>query len=129
MGILSIILLVLFIISALLLIFLVAIQDEKSTGLGGIFGGSSESAFGSSSSTFLTKATTILAVAFMVLALLVALFNRTSGDNVVAFAEQNQTAAGTTWLESDSVNSDGLSVTAASETAETDTAETVEAAN
>lgn len=120
MGVLSIILLVLFIVVALLLIFLVAIQDEKSTGLGGIFGGSSESAFGSSSSTFLTKATTILAVAFMVLALLVALFNRGS-DNVVAFAEQQTTTeAGTTWLESDSTSSDAVAV---------EEAETVEAAN
>ena len=120
MGILSIILLVIFIIAALLLIFLVAIQDEKSTGLGGIFGGSSESAFGGSSSTFLTKATSILAVAFMVLALLVALCNRGSGDNVVAFAEQSQTEAGTTWLESDSTSSDAAAV---------EEAETVEAAN
>lgn len=120
MGVLSIILLVLFIIVALLLVFMVAIQDEKSTGLGGIFGGSSESAFGSSSSTFLTKATTILAVAFMVLALLVALCNRGSSDNVVAFAEQqSQTAAGTTWLESDSVNTDSAAATAATDAVET----------
>ena len=117
MGILSIILLVIFIIAALLLIFLVAIQDEKSTGLGGIFGGSSESAFGGSSSTFLTKATSILAVAFMVLALLVALCNRGSGDNVVAFAEQTQTEAGTTWLESDSVSTETVAPAEVSESA------------
>ena len=47
MSILGIILLVLFCIVALLLIFLVAVQDENSVGLGGIFGGGSESAFGS----------------------------------------------------------------------------------
>ncbi len=117
MGVLSIILLVLFIVVALLLIFLVAIQDEKSTGLGGIFGGTSESAFGGSSSTFLTKATTILAVAFMVLALLVALFNR-GADNVVAVAEQQQTEAGTTWLESDAVNTESVAAQESAETAE-----------
>ncbi len=107
MGVLSIILLVVFIIVSLLLIFMVAIQNENSTGLGGIFGGNSESAFGASSPEFLTKATTILAVAFMVLALLVALCNKPSSDNVVAYGqEQAQTAAGTTWLESDTVNTD-----------------------
>ena len=84
---------------------------------GGIFGGSSESAFGGSSSTFLTKATSILAVAFMVLALLVALCNRGSGDNVVAFAEQSQTEAGTTWLESDSVSTETVAPAEVSESA------------
>ncbi len=98
MGVLSIILLVLFILVALLLIFLVAIQDEKSSGLGGIFGSSSDSAFGGNSSVFLTKATAILSVAFMVLALLVALSNKPSSDNILALAESQQTTAGTTWL-------------------------------
>ncbi len=107
MGVLSIILLVIFIIAALLLIFLVTIQDENSTGLGGIFGGNSESAFGASPSKFLTKATSILAIVFMVLALLVAFANKPSSDNVVAIAEQqSQTQAGTTWLESESVGTD-----------------------
>ncbi len=101
MGILSIILTVLFIIVSLLLIFLVAIQDENSVGLGGIFGGSSDSAFGSNSSSFLTKATTILAIAFMVLALGVALLNKGTGEDLTAKAGVVQTEAGTNWLESE----------------------------
>ena len=101
MGILSIILLVLFVIVAVLLVFLVAIQDEKSVGLGGIFGGSSDSAFGSSSSSFLTKATTTLAVLFVVLALSVALLNKGSNEDLLNKVDAVQTEAGTTWLESE----------------------------
>ena len=101
MGILSIILLVLFVIVALLLVFLVAIQDEKSVGLGGIFGGSSDSAFGSSSSSFLTKATTTLAILFVVLALSVALLNKGSNEDLLNKVDAVQTEAGTTWLESE----------------------------
>ncbi|NLZ76386.1 MAG: preprotein translocase subunit SecG, partial [Spirochaetales bacterium] len=41
MGVLSVIIMILFVIVSLLLIFLVAIQDEQSEGLGGIFGGGS----------------------------------------------------------------------------------------
>ncbi|MFA6783352.1 MAG: preprotein translocase subunit SecG [Sphaerochaeta sp.] len=82
MGVLSIILLVLFVIVSLLLIFLVAVQDEQSEGLGGIFGGGSNTAFGSHASSVVTKATATLAVAFMVLALVVAFVNKTpSQDN------------------------------------------------
>ena len=61
MGVLGIILLVLFVLVALALIFLIAIQDESS-GLSGVFGGSSDSTFGSGSSKFINKVTTILAV-------------------------------------------------------------------
>ncbi len=73
MGVLSIILLVLFVVVSLLLIFLVAVQDEQSEGLGGIFGGGSNTAFGSHTSSVVTKATGALAVLFLVLALLVLL--------------------------------------------------------
>ena len=94
MGVLSIILLVLFVIAALLLIFLVAVQDEKSQGLGGIFGGSSDSTFGSGSSKFLTKITAIIAAAFIVLALLVGLSSRSSyRDNLAELAASQAVAA------------------------------------
>ena len=53
----------------------------------------------------------------MVLALLVALFNR-GADNVVAVAEQQQTEAGTTWLESDAVNTESVAAQESAETAE-----------
>ena len=81
MGVLSIILLVLFVISALLLIFLVAVQDEKSQGLGGIFGGSSESTFGTGTSRFLTRVTVITATAFIVLALLLGVTTKSSSSD------------------------------------------------
>lgn len=94
MGVLSIILLVLFVIAALLLIFLVAVQDEKSQGLGGIFGGSSDSTFGSGSSKFLTKFTAIIAAAFIVLALLVGLSSRSSyRDNLAELAASQAVTA------------------------------------
>lgn len=101
MGVLGIILLVLFCIVALLLIFLVAIQGEKSTGLGGIFGGSSTSILGSNTSSFLTKATTILAVSFMVLSLVVAFVYKSSDSDIMAAVEASQAEAAqtTTWLE------------------------------
>ena len=62
MGVLSVVLLVLFVIVSLLLIFLVAIQDEKSEGLGGIFGGSSDTAFRSYTSGVVTKASGVSAI-------------------------------------------------------------------
>lgn len=101
MGVLGIILLVLFCLIALLLIFLVAIQDEKSTGLGGIFGGSSTSILGSNTSSFLTKATTVLAVAFMVLSIFVAFINKSSDADIMAAVEASNAAATqtTTWLD------------------------------
>ena len=80
MGVLCIILLVLFVLVALAFIFLIAIQDESS-GLSGVFGGSSDSTFGSGSSKFINKVTTILAVAFMVLALLVAFVAKSSNSS------------------------------------------------
>ncbi|WP_414429590.1 preprotein translocase subunit SecG [Bullifex sp.] len=69
-----------FVLVALALIFLIAIQDESS-GLSGVFGGSSDSTFGSGSSKFINKVTTILAVAFMVLALLVAFVAKSSNSS------------------------------------------------
>jgi preprotein translocase subunit SecG len=119
MGVLGIILLVLFCIVSLLLIFLVAIQDEKSAGLGGIFGGSSTSVLGSNTSSFLTKATTVLAVLFMVLAIVVAFINKSSESDIMAAVEASQTEAAqtTTWLddsataESTATNNSDLSIT------------------
>lgn len=104
MGVLSIILLVLFVIVSLLLIFLVAVQDEKSQGLGGIFGGSSDSTFGTGTSSFINKVTTTLAIAFLVLALLVAFVNKSSTTDTL-LDQAGSSAAGTTtstWYETDS---------------------------
>lgn len=105
MGVLSIILLVLFVIVCLLLIFLVAVQDENSVGVGGLFGGSSDSTFGSGTSKFINKATTTLAIGFIVLALLVAFVNKTGSrdtvlDSVNATEQNAGQATGEWWSES-----------------------------
>lgn len=98
MSVLSVILLVLFVIVSLLLIFLVAVQDEQSEGLGGIFGGGSNTAFGSHTSSVVTKATTILAVTFMVLALCVAYVNKTpSQDALLDAVTTEQVKQNTEW--------------------------------
>ena len=101
MGILGIILLVVFCIVTLLLLFLITIQGQNSVGLGGIFGGNSDSAFGSGTSSFITKATTILAIVFMVLSLVVAIVNKSSDDEIQSIIKKTQTTSveGTTWLE------------------------------
>jgi preprotein translocase subunit SecG len=86
MGVLSVVLLVFFIIAAILLILLVLIQNEEGDSLGGIFAGSSSSAFGSRSGNVLTRATSILGGIFLVLSLGLALLNRTSGGTGVESA-------------------------------------------
>ena len=99
---LGIILLVLFCIVALLLIFLVTVQDENSVGLGGIFGGGSESAFGSGTSSFITKATVTLAIVFMVLSLVVAIVNKTSDsvpEATAAAVSAESSAASGSWVD------------------------------
>lgn len=103
MSVLGIVLLVIFCIISVLLIFLVAIQDEKSSGLGGIFGGGAQKAFGGSTGAFITKATTILAICFMVLSLVVAILNKSSDADVLkAIESHNATEAQTTtWLDSE----------------------------
>ena len=83
MGILSIVLLVFFIINAVLLILLVLIQNDEGSGLGGIFGGGSNTAFGSRSGNVLTRATTILGSLFLVISLGLALLSRTPGGTGV----------------------------------------------
>jgi preprotein translocase subunit SecG len=76
MGVLSVILLALFIIAAILLILLVLVQNEEGDSLGGIFAGGSASAFGSRSGNVLTKATSILGAVFLTLSLGLALINK-----------------------------------------------------
>ncbi|MFA6845274.1 MAG: preprotein translocase subunit SecG [Sphaerochaetaceae bacterium] len=98
MAVLSVILLVLFIIVCLLLIFIVAIQDENSEGLGGLFGGSSNSAFGSRAGSVVNKTTAILAAIFMILALVVALINKSpSQDKLLDQVKTEQVQQTTNW--------------------------------
>ena len=83
MGIISAILLVFFIIVAVLLVLLVLVQTEEGDGLGGIFAGSSSSAFGSRSGNILTRATTVLGATFLIVSLGLALLHRTPGTGVL----------------------------------------------
>ncbi len=101
MGVLGIVLIVVFCIVALLLLFLITIQGQDSVGLGSVFGGNSDSAFGSGTSGFITKATAILAILFMVLSLVVALVNKSSEDEIQSMIKSTETTQveGTTWLD------------------------------
>ncbi len=98
MGVFGIILLVLFIIVCIVMIFLVIIQDENSEGLGGIFGGTSDTTFGASSGNVLTKITYITGILFFVLALGLAYINRTPEDTgLLNTVQQNTTQESVEW--------------------------------
>ncbi len=108
MGVLGIVLVVVFCIVALLLLFLITIQGQDSVGLGSVFGGNSDSAFGSGTGGFLTKVTAILAVVFMVLSLVVALVNKSSEAEIQSMIKSTETTSveGTTWLEDTSATTE-----------------------
>lgn len=103
MGVFGIILLVLFAIVCILLILLVVIQDENSQGLGGIFGGASDTTFGSQSGNVLTKLTFIVGGAFLVLALGLGFINRTPESSDLRQKASDQTVQlSEDWWESNS---------------------------
>ena len=90
MGAVGVALLVLFSISAVLLIIIVMLQDEQGEGLGGIFGGGSSSAFGSRSGNVLTRFTTVLGAIFIVSAFSLAWYNRSiDNSDLLRAAKQN----------------------------------------
>jgi len=101
MGVLSIVLLVFFIIIAILLVLLVLIQNSEGDGLGGIFAGGSNTAFGSRSGNVLTRATSILGGLFLIVSFGLALLARSpSGAGVEAQGrELYNENTGTSWLE------------------------------
>lgn len=103
MAVLSIILLVLFVLVSLFLIFLVSIQSEDDSGLGGIFGGSSESAFGGRTNRVMNKITAFTVAAFVVLALVVAFVSKSTsflGSGSSLEAQAAAVAAAETTAES-----------------------------
>ncbi len=89
MGIIGIVLLVIMVISAVLLVLVVLVQDDQGEGIGGIFGGGSNTAFGSRSGNVLTRFTAVLAGVFLFCILGLAWTNRTpTAGDVVSKARQ-----------------------------------------
>jgi len=103
MGLIGIVLLVILVISAVLLVLVVLVQDEQGEGIGGIFGGGSNTAFGSRSGNVLTRFTAVLAAVFLVCCFAVAWINRTpSAGNVISKARQqalNGTEQQSWWVQ------------------------------
>ncbi len=78
MALAGILILAVFIASALLLVLVVLIQDDQGQGIGGMFGGGEgTSPFGSRTGNVLTKFTSILGAVFLVAAFALAWINRT----------------------------------------------------
>jgi preprotein translocase subunit SecG len=107
-----ILLVIVFAVSAILLCLVIMLQDDQGEGLGGLFGGGSNSAFGSRSGNVLTKATSVLAAIFLVTALGVAWMNRSArSEDIEAKArirsleEQDSSAWYVKTEETDSGNS------------------------
>ncbi len=104
MAIIGTLLLVVFVISALLLIIIVMLQDDQGEGLGGIFGGGGNAAFGSRSGNILTKTTSILGAIFILSSLGNAWINRTPAVGDVLGAARNQTVETSTEWWNDTLN-------------------------
>jgi preprotein translocase subunit SecG len=101
MNVLTVVLMVFFVINAILLVLLVLLQNEEGDGLGGIFAGGSNTAFGSRSGNFLTRATTVLGALFLIISLSLALLSRTPGGTGIEEEARrlNTQEAATNWVE------------------------------
>jgi preprotein translocase subunit SecG len=101
MGILTGALLIVFGISAVLLVVLILLQDEQSEGLGGIFGGGASNQVGNRKGNILTKTTTFLGAIFIVVAFAVAWLNHNTNDasgiEKAALSKQGSTAGVEWW--------------------------------
>ncbi len=101
MGFFGIVLLVLFAVVCALLVFMVIIQDQEGEGLGGIFAGAGNAAFGSRSANVVVKFTYVLGALFFVLAFSLALVNRGAGGDVEAAARAQAAGTATPYYEQD----------------------------
>jgi preprotein translocase subunit SecG len=109
MGLLGILLMIVFALSAVLLVLVVLLQDEGGDGLGGIFGGGASSQVGNRSGNILTRITSVLAAVFILSSFGLAWLNRTpdSGD-VEAAARRLEAQSGDTveWWVVDEENAE-----------------------
>jgi len=95
MAIIGIVLLVIMAVSAVLLVLVVLVQDDQGEGIGGIFGGGSNTAFGSRSGNVLTRFTAVLAAIFLISVFGMAWINRSpTAGNVLTKARQEALAGG-----------------------------------
>lgn len=95
MGVFGIVLLVLFSIVCALLIFMVVIQDQEGEGLGGLFSGAGNAAFGSRSSSVIVRFTYVLGALFFVIAFTLAVMQpKSSNDKGVLQAAQEKQGTG-----------------------------------
>lgn len=112
MGFLGIVLMVIFVLSALLLIVIVLLQDEAGDGLGGIFGGGGSAQVGNRSGNILTRITSVLATVFLLSSFGLAWLNRTpdTGDVEAAarrLEAQNGQSAVEWWVTEEEANAEG----------------------
>jgi preprotein translocase subunit SecG len=114
MSAIGIVLIVVLAVSAVLLVLVVLVQDDQGEGIGGIFGGGSNTAFGSRSGNVLTRFTAALAAIFLVCCFGVAWISRTpSGGDVVTKARQEALTgtADTSWYASNTSTTTGTTET------------------
>jgi len=105
MALIGIVLLVIMAISAVLLVLVVLVQDDQGEGIGGIFGGGSNTAFGSRSGNVLTRLTAALAAIFLITIFGMAWVNRSpAAGNVLSKARQEALAGGSNswWVQAPS---------------------------
>lgn len=109
MGVIGVILLVFFIISALLLIGIVLIQDEQGEGLGGLFGGGGAAPVGSRKGNLLTRITSVLGAIFVLASLGLAWVNRSpDAEDATAVARRLEAGEGGRlewWIQDEDVES------------------------
>lgn len=105
MGVFGIVLLVLFSIVCALLIFMVVIQDQEGEGLGGVFAGAGNAAFGSRSSSVVVRITYVLGALFFVIAISLAMLNRSDAASVDKALRATEGQA-TEWWDKDAAPAD-----------------------
>jgi len=87
---------------------MVIIQDQEGEGLGGVFAGAGNAAFGSRSSNVIVKVTYVLGGLFFVLAFGLAILNRGSLGNVEAAAAKKNAVSSEWWNAKTQVPAENL---------------------